>query len=224
MKGTTATSWKSSELFRAWKRWGLDAVYPALLQELDMTSVETDEGDRPTIPHESLVSVPLRIPFSVIRAVYHRWQRGELSDGQMVERYGEVWMVLFQLMANQGVSDAVRESLTGLVHWNVTALNEVNLLEEHVVGVGSEAAMRWTCCLGCCWRLRCRRQVQRAWTRDLRGLPMMDRVNLENEEPSSNLNLKLLRWCEISHRCLPQSVDSTDLDCQEEKGVQKKKP
>ena len=129
------------ELFRTWKRWGLDAVYPALQQELDMTDGETAEGHRPTISHESVVSVPLRIQFSVIRAVYHRWRQGELSDGKMVERYGEVWMVLFQLMANQGLSDAVRESLEGLVHWDVAVLNEVNLLEEHETGVGSGIAV-----------------------------------------------------------------------------------
>ena len=60
------------ELFRAWKQWGLDAIYPSLMEELDMTNVETDEKARPTIPPLSLVSVPIRIPFSVIRDVYHR--------------------------------------------------------------------------------------------------------------------------------------------------------
>ena len=47
------------ELFRVWKQWGLNAIYPSLLQELDMTSVETDEDARPTIPHLSPVSVPI---------------------------------------------------------------------------------------------------------------------------------------------------------------------
>eukprot|EP00439_Symbiodinium_sp_Y106_P056706 s793_g7.t5 len=94
------------ELFRTWKKWGLDAIYPALQQELDMTDGETAEGDKPTISHESGV----------------------------VERYGEVWMVLFQLMATQGLSHAVRESLEGLVQWDVAVLHEVNLLEAHETG------------------------------------------------------------------------------------------
>ena len=40
-------------------------------------------------------------------------------------------MVLFQLMATQGLSHAVRESLEGLVQWDVAVLHEVNLLEAH---------------------------------------------------------------------------------------------
>ena len=59
----------------------------------------------------------------------------------MVERHGEVWMVLFQLQADQGVSGAVQGSLAGLVHWDVTVLDDVNHLEEHVVGDGSEGVM-----------------------------------------------------------------------------------
>ena len=57
----------------------------------------------------------------------------------MVETHGEVWMVLFQLMADQGVSGAVQGSLESLVHWNVSTLDDANHLGEHMVGEGSEA-------------------------------------------------------------------------------------
>ena len=43
------------------------------------------------------------------------------------------------MTARWGVSGAVRGSLASLVHWDVTALDDVNHLEEHVVGDGSEA-------------------------------------------------------------------------------------
>ena len=46
-------------------------------------------------------------------------------------------MVLFQLMATQGLSHAVRESLEGLVQWDVAVLHEVNLLEAHETGFAS---------------------------------------------------------------------------------------
>ena len=115
------------ELFRVWHRWGLDAIHPYLLQELDMANVEEDEEARQSIPPTSPVSIPIRIPFSVIRDVYRLWRSGELGDGQMVERYGEVWLVLFQLLAVQGLSGAVHESLDNLVLWNVTTLGELNV-------------------------------------------------------------------------------------------------
>ena len=92
----------------------------------------------------------------------------------MVERHGEVWMVLFQLQADQGVSGAVQGSLAGLVHWDVTVLDDVNHLEEHVVGDGSEG-VRWSHCLKGCWRLRYPRKVRRTWAKGLRELQVMER-------------------------------------------------
>ena len=112
-------------LFRVWKQWGLDAVNPALRLELNMST--TDEGESAQgrcIPELSPIALPLRIPLSVVRRMFYRWHGEELHDEQVVERFGEVWLVVFQLMAEQGMSKAVQEVLSGLVDWDVTELEE----------------------------------------------------------------------------------------------------
>ena len=110
-------------LFRAWKQWGLDAVRPALELELNMSTMDEGESAQGRcIPERSPISLPLRIPFSVVRQVFCRWRCEELQDEQVVERFGEVWLVVFQLMAEQGMSNAVHEVLSGLVDWDVTEL------------------------------------------------------------------------------------------------------
>eukprot|EP00439_Symbiodinium_sp_Y106_P050763 s2054_g6.t1 len=46
--------------------------------------------------------------------------QGQVNDLQVVQRQGEVWLVLFQIMLKDGFTKAVRESLSDLVTWDVT--------------------------------------------------------------------------------------------------------
>ena len=82
--------------------------------------------EAPAIPVSSSVCLPLRIPFSVVQAVFRGWCSGHTSDQGVVERYGEVWLVPFQAMRAHGMSSSVRESLTDMVVWDVPV--------EHVQG------------------------------------------------------------------------------------------
>ena len=74
--------------------------------------------------------------------------RGQLVDSGIVSQYGEVWLVLFQLMAAQGLSNPVRESLSRLVEWNVTTL-ELDVVTERepdvlVVPTLADSACGWS--------------------------------------------------------------------------------
>ena len=108
------------ELFRAWRAWGLDAIYGALQLELDMSHDENDQARASVIPEKSQVVLPYRVPFSAVWAVFRSWKQGQVTDLQVVQRQGEVWLVLFQIMFKDGFTKAVRESLSDLVTWDVT--------------------------------------------------------------------------------------------------------
>ena len=70
------------ELFRMWKTWGLESIYSALREELDM-STEGNGSVVPRIRERPTLTIPLRVPFSVIRPIFHGWQAG-----QLVARFG----------------------------------------------------------------------------------------------------------------------------------------
>ena len=71
----------------------------------------------------------------------HSASRPVLSDSTHLSRVaswtagGEIWLVLFQLMATQGLTNPVRESLSRLVEWNVTTLEMATGREPDVLVV-----------------------------------------------------------------------------------------
>ena len=83
------------------------------------------EGVTSIISEQPVVTLPLKVPMSVVRGVFHQWRACCLPDRDVVGRYGEVWLVLFRLMQEQGLSRVVRESLDEHVNWDVESLDIV---------------------------------------------------------------------------------------------------
>ena len=111
-------------LFEMWKKWGLDAINQQLQGELNMMEGAA-EGVTSIISEQPVVTLPLKVPMSVVRGVFHQWRACCLPDRDVVGRYGEVWLVLFRLMQEQGLSRVVRESLDEHVNWDVESLDIV---------------------------------------------------------------------------------------------------
>ncbi|CAE7669414.1 unnamed protein product [Symbiodinium sp. CCMP2592] len=131
---TFGTVWM--ELFRAWKQWGLDCIHGLLSEVLDMTHGEA--GDTVPVNQEGLsIRLPIRVPFSVVGRVFRRWVRGLLTDVNILETHGAVWLVLFQALQVQGLTDLVMASLDGMVAWDVRSMADIPDESNDEVAVGS---------------------------------------------------------------------------------------
>ena len=106
-------------LFRQWKVWGLDGIWPYLYRVLDALEdcVVPSAVGREFMPPERL-PLPLKVPWSTVKVFYLCWKQGSLADRDVVERFGEIWLVLFQKIAQLGVSGA-RGDLAFYVDWDI---------------------------------------------------------------------------------------------------------
>eukprot|EP00439_Symbiodinium_sp_Y106_P060580 s372_g8.t6 len=130
-------------LFKMWRQWGLDAIYSWLkMEELNMMEGMADDVPVPIIQGPPAVVLPLRAPMSVVRRTFHLWRTRALPDEEVVGSYGEVWLVLFQLLESQGLSRAMREALSEHVEWDVHSLGQLELDVDTLPlpGAGQEAA------------------------------------------------------------------------------------
>ena len=91
-----------------------------------MSAAGVEQWESPKIPEQPRLQLPLRVPFSVVKAEFKQWQQGELTDVMVVERYGEVWLVLLQLLHSRGLVREVRSQLEPLVIWDVPGLESVH--------------------------------------------------------------------------------------------------
>ena len=106
-------------LFRQWKVWGLDGIWPYLYRVLDALedcAVPSAVGREFMLP--DALPLPLRVPWSTVKVFYQCWKQGSLTDRDVVERFGEIWLVLFQKIAKLGVSGAKRD-LDVYVDWDI---------------------------------------------------------------------------------------------------------
>ena len=108
-------------LFRQWKVWGLDGVWPFLYKVLDVMEdcAVTNVVGRQFMQPEAL-PMPLKVPWSAVKVYYKQWAQGELGDRAVVERFGEVWLVLFREVQQAGLQRA-RMALSLYVEWDVDA-------------------------------------------------------------------------------------------------------
>ncbi|CAE7862881.1 unnamed protein product, partial [Symbiodinium microadriaticum] len=109
-------------LFQQWRLWGLEAVWALLPKILDMSPDLGMADDRVHQPPEPL-ELPLRVPFSAVRARHWLWVNGVLPSDDLRRRYGPMWVRLFQRLHAEGL-EAVRLGLTPLVEWDVVELGE----------------------------------------------------------------------------------------------------
>ena len=106
-------------LFRLWRTWGLDAVWPYLHRVLDVLEdcvVPNEVGKTHKEPER--LPLPLKIPWSTVKVYYKLWLQGELDDANVVTRFGEIWLVLFQKIQGSGLEKA-RADLSLYVDWDV---------------------------------------------------------------------------------------------------------
>ena len=108
-------------LFRQWRVWGLDGVWPFLYKVLDVLEdcAVTNVVGRQFMEPETL-QMPLKVPWSAVKVYYKQWAQGELSDKAVVERFGEVWLVLFREVLQAGLQ-RTRMALSLYVEWDVDA-------------------------------------------------------------------------------------------------------
>ena len=106
-------------LFKLWNVWGLDAVWPSLHKVLDVLEdcVVTNVVGREFQAPETL-DMPLRVPWSTVKMFYQIWLAGSMQDEDVVTRFGEIWLVLFQRLRAEGLS-RTRGALTPYVEWDV---------------------------------------------------------------------------------------------------------
>ena len=106
-------------LFRMWRTWGLDAVWPYLHRVLDVLEdcVVTNVVGKTYLEPEHLAE-PLKIPWSAVKVYYKLWRQGDMDDAHVVTRFGEVWLVLFQKIRSSGLERA-RPDLSLYVDWDV---------------------------------------------------------------------------------------------------------
>ena len=106
-------------LFRMWRTWGLDAVWPYLHRVLDVLEdcVVTNVVGK-TYQEPEHLAQPLKIPWSAVKVYYKLWRQGDMDDAHVVTRFGEVWLVLFQKIRSSGLERA-RPDLSRYVDWDV---------------------------------------------------------------------------------------------------------
>ena len=106
-------------LFKLWKVWGLDAVWPSLHKILDVLedcAVNNEVGHEFRAPEP--LEMPLRVPWSTAKMFYQIWLTGSMQDEEVVARFGEIWLVLFQRLKAEGLPRS-RGALTPYVEWDV---------------------------------------------------------------------------------------------------------
>ncbi|CAE7348859.1 unnamed protein product [Symbiodinium sp. CCMP2592] len=106
-------------LFERWRKCGLDSIYPILPNILDMSREASGTGM--SVSTGSSRRTAMRIPFSVVRQVYHRWQRDLMRDSTVQTIYGAEWLRLFQSLRTEGLA-AVWHQMNDKVEWDVDDL------------------------------------------------------------------------------------------------------
>ena len=104
-------------LFKLWKVWGLDAVWPSLHKVLDVLEDCIVVVGREFQAPETL-DMPLRVPWSTVKMFCQIWLAGSMQDEDVVTRFGEIWLVIFQRLRAEGLP-RTRGALTPYVEWDV---------------------------------------------------------------------------------------------------------
>ncbi|CAE7242656.1 unnamed protein product [Symbiodinium sp. CCMP2592] len=116
------------QLFEMWRREGLQAIEPLLVDVLQPDDMGGGVGDaNGQTPGNSGIATVLdptpcgsgRISYSVVKQVHAQWMKGLLKDETVHEIYGPDWLRLFRRMRDEGV-DACKEELSQMVVWDST--------------------------------------------------------------------------------------------------------
>ena len=99
-------------LFRLWKLWGLGGIWSHVQGVLDMRA---DAG--PEDPVWLIVSQDTLLPFLVVWAYYVQWERGVLTEDQLRDGHGDLWVELFRRWRAEGLA-SVRQDLDAYVEWS----------------------------------------------------------------------------------------------------------
>ena len=107
-------------LFVQWRTWGREAIWDFLPRVLDVipdgAASRRPPGLQFLAPEE--LSLPLKIPWSTLREIFHSWLTGRLTTEQVTGMYGTEWVRLFRQLLADGLPPH-RASMEVMVYWDV---------------------------------------------------------------------------------------------------------